>query len=75
LADIARVLAQFRKALGERRHTSVERLTKRLEEREYLTLCGRVQELDELAALLRDLIRKEHSNEGEDDGDSTEDRH
>lgn len=73
MADIANVLAQFRKALGERRHSNVERLTKRLEEREYLTLCGRINELDELVALLRELIRKENTLRGEDDGDRPED--
>lgn len=67
MLDAAHVISRFRKDLAIRRENYLERLTKRLDEREYLSLCGRVNELDDLSSILRELIRQDNATQGEND--------
>lgn len=69
--DAGHIVERFRAHLLERRQKHVETLVRRLQEREYVTVCGRIMELDELNEALQDFIRQANSLEGDDDGSAS----
>ena len=72
MADIDQyVLTAIRKHIVARRLDIAAKFPKNLPRREYLKHCGRHEELESLAAVLQDVIRKANSADGGDDDPDT----